>query len=73
MIKIKGLDKPRCCAECFFHEPPTYMSTNEGSGDLYKCISRCILAPQKIEDPWETVQWQLNNVEEWCPIIECKR
>ncbi len=65
MAYIVPSELPTCCADCFFHT--SYEDISVGNG-LYKKISRCIFAPERIEDPWRNVTWMIENKEEWCPI-----
>lgn len=66
-ILIKGMEMPKVCAECPFHSMPELfmLETNR-----YSYISRCVRAPEEIEDPWREIVWQMEHKESWCPIIQ---
>lgn len=70
LIKHELVEKPDVCFECMFRD--SVEDVYEGDG-LYKKISRCRLSPEEIEDPYRTINWQMNNVEEWCPIVDADR
>lgn len=67
MSYVVPLEMPECCAECPFHAPYEELSVQTG---LYKKISRCVIAPEEIEDPHRDIVWMCNNKEKWCPLKE---
>lgn len=62
---IVPIEMPKTCSDCPFHMPIEYFPAGDG---LYKKISSCRFAPDWLEDPWRSVQWQLDNKEDWCPL-----
>lgn len=60
------VDTPYTCAECYFRRDIQELSVGNG---LYKKISRCLFAPEDVEDPWRDLSWQVENKEDWCPMI----
>ena len=59
------LDTPETCSECYFRGLNQELSVGV---NLYKKISRCVFAPDDIEDPYRDIVWQLHHKEEWCPL-----
>ena len=68
-VFIPNLEMPCCCNECVFSSNPEEIRVD---WNLYKKISKCLLAPEDIEDPWRDVMWQVRNREEFCPLVEFK-
>ena len=64
---IVPIDMPVSCIECPFHSPFEFF---KNSDDTYSKASRCIFAPEEIEDPWRDASWMVNHKEEWCPLID---
>lgn len=64
---IAIIDMPECCGECPFcgDIEEVHVGVN-----LYKKISRCIIAGEDVEDPWRGLDWQMENKEDWCPLKE---
>ena len=67
MAFIVPAEIPETCLGCPFHTPCEFISVGDG---LYKRVSRCILAPEEIEDPWKNVHKMLHGREDWCPLKE---
>ena len=67
MAYIVPIDIPECCYECPFHAPLQESPVGKG---LYRKISHCLFSSEEIEDPWRSLDWMLNNKEEWCPLKE---
>lgn len=68
-VFIPNIEMPCNCLECWFRSPSEELKVDVG---LYKKISRCLLAPEDIEDPWRDVTWQMSHREEFCPLVEMK-
>ena len=68
-VFIPNFEMPCCCNECVFRANPEEIRVD---WNLYKKISRCLLAPENIEDPWRDVMWQVRNREDFCPLVEIK-
>ena len=68
-VFIPNLDMPCSCLECWFRSKPEELRAGIG---LYKKISRCLLAPKDIEDPWRDVMWQIDHREDFCPLVQMK-
>lgn len=62
------IDEPETCSECPFVSSPIYVSSNVKI-NCYKKISKCLYAPDDIEDPWRNISWQRENRESWCPLV----
>ena len=67
---VQGVEAPRTCSECPFRGDPELFSV---APNLFKYISRCLLAPEELEDPWRDIGWQLENKENFCPIINTEK
>lgn len=66
MPKIKvPIEMPCCCADCYFRGPIEELSVGSG---FYRKISKCMLAPDTMEDPWKAITWQIEHREIWCPL-----
>lgn len=63
------IEMPRRCAECYFTASPEEFGV-PGKPGYYEKISKCLLAPEEVEDPWRSLLWQLENKESWCPLKE---
>lgn len=62
---IAPVEMPYTCSECHFRSRIEEFMFEPG---LYKKISRCLLAPDDVEDPWRDITWQVNHKETWCPL-----
>ena len=66
---IVPIEMPKTCADCLFHAEPIEFALADQPGNYTK-ISKCIFAPESIDDPWHSLVWQCENKEEWCPLRE---
>lgn len=71
---VRGLDFPNTCLGCPFIgkfqqiRVPELEKVSEKHPVVYEEISRCMLSPDEIEDPWHETSWFYEHKEEWCPI-----
>lgn len=68
-IHVPGLEMPCTCNDCMFLRPYEYHPLGNS---LYKSVSRCMFAPEEIEDPWRSGSWLSENKEDWCPLISTR-
>ena len=59
------IDMPDSCSECHFRGAIEELDVGCG---FYRKISKCLLAPDTIEDPWKDIHWQIDRRETWCPL-----
>lgn len=64
---IVPIEMPETCSECYFRS--SFEEFGVGSG-FYRKISRCLLAPNDMEDTWRDIHWQIEHRETWCPLEE---
>lgn len=64
-VYVPELEMPCACNDCVFMRPYEYSSIGN---NLYQKGSRCMFAPEEIEDPWRPASWLVANKEEWCPL-----
>ena len=62
---IVPIEMPDSCSECYFRGPLEELGVGSG---FYRKISRCLLAPDTMEDPWKDIHWQIEHREPWCPL-----
>lgn len=62
---IVPIEMPDSCSECYFRSKAEELIVDCGS---YRKISRCLLAPNDMEDPWRDIHWQIEHRESWCPL-----
>ena len=75
-IFIAGMEKPKCCFDChFLTKPETIHQFFEFEGkrkQYFEHVYNCTLIPEDEEDGWHDLEWAMENVQPWCPIVEMK-
>ena len=62
---IVPIEMPDTCSECYFRGPIEEFGVGSG---FYRKISRCLLAPDSMADPYKDICWQMEHRETWCPL-----